>query len=485
MNSEIRQLEPKPVWDYFSNLNAVPRASKKEDQVIEFMMEFGRKLGLETSKDKIGNVLIKKPASAGREDRPTVALQSHLDMVHQKNAATDFDFATQGIEMILEDGWVRANGTTLGADNGIGVAYAMSVLASDDLVHPPIEALFTIDEETGMTGAKGLEGGVLSARYMLNLDTEEDTELCIGCAGGVDVVATGEYPTEEIPVDHTVLRLELTGLTGGHSGMDIHLGRGNSNKLMNRALVVLARECQARLVSIDGGGLRNAIPRESMVSVAIPQDQQSRAEELLSQLQKNLATEYRRTDPDLSVSFESWPLEPGSQAATCEMTLNFTRAIHSLPNGIYRLSPEVEGLVQTSSNLARITFNGGSYEVACLVRGSVDSEKLDLADAIVSCLEQIGAQVNKEGEYPGWAPVADSKVVGLMSDLYTELFKEEPNVMACHAGLECGILGRNYPDMEMISFGPNIRGAHSPDETVEVNSVQKSWKLLVETLARL
>lgn len=482
MITAIRELQPQVIWNYFSDLNAVPRPSKKEERVIEFMMDFGRSLGLSTSRDEIGNVLIKKPATPGKEDRPVIALQSHLDMVHQKNSATQFDFLNEGIRMLVEGDWVKAQGTTLGADNGIGVACAMAVLASDTLEHPALEALFTIDEETGMTGAKGLQGGLLKARYLLNLDTEEDTELCIGCAGGVDVVATGGYQREAIPSGYQCAEVVLGGLTGGHSGMDIHRGRANANKLMNRFLEEAARELQARLLKIDGGGLRNAIPRESKAVVAVKDG--SALKSMVEKFDQMLAREYATTDPDLSLQLGSLAAASG-ETATPEGGMQFVRAVHSLPNGIYRLSPDVPGLVQTSSNLARVVFEDGSFQVACLVRGSVDSEKTDMARAITCALEQIGAEVKSSGDYPGWAPKPDSQVVQLMKTIYSDLFGEEPQVLACHAGLECGIIGKNYPEMEMISFGPNIRGAHSPDEKVQVSSVQKTWKLLVETLARI
>lgn len=486
MTTAIRDLEPKAVWNYFSDLNAVPRPSKQEERVIAFMMEFGESLGLETKRDEIGNVLIKKPGTTGKEDHPIVAIQSHLDMVHQKNASTEFDFQTQGIEMYHENDWVKAKGTTLGADNGIGVACAMAILAADDLEHPPIEALFTIDEETGMTGAKGLKGGLMDAKYLLNLDTEDDDELCIGCAGGVDVVAEADFDTEGCPEGYSCLTLSVTGLTGGHSGMDIHLGRGNANKIMNRALRAAAQasESALRLSGIDGGGLRNAIPRESTSQFCLAQADVPKVEAALAKLSECLRKEYATTDPDLSLRVES-QRTCGDKSLSASKSMEVLRALYSLPNGIYRLSPEVEGLVQTSSNLARVVLENGHFKAACLVRGSVDSEKLDMAEAIACALEQIGAQVSQSGEYPGWAPKPESEVVKVMTRIYSSLFQEAPHVIACHAGLECGILGTNYPDMEMISFGPNIRGAHSPDERVQVSSVQKTWKLLTTTLAQL
>ncbi|MCA9793449.1 MAG: aminoacyl-histidine dipeptidase [Candidatus Eremiobacteraeota bacterium] len=476
---QIQELEPQALWRNFADLNAVPRASKKEERVIAFMQKFAQGLSLETQTDEVGNVLVRKPASAGLEGHPTVALQSHLDMVHQKNAKTEFDFATQGIDMVVEEDWVRARGTTLGADNGIGVAAIMALLASDEVAHPPLEALFTIDEETGMTGAKGLKPGWLEARYMLNLDTEDDRELTIGCAGGVDIVGQGSYATEAAPEGHQFWRLEVSGLTGGHSGMDIHLGRANANKLMNR-LLFEATARGARLASLDGGGLRNAIPRESVAIVAAPSGD---FPAYLQELGDTIRAEFASTDPDFAWSCQT--VEQVVPVLEQDFADRLLRVIYAIPDGIYRLSPEVEGLVQTSNNLARVEVTDGRYSLACLSRGSVDSEKMDLARAISCSLELLGAEVKTSGAYPGWAPAPEAKVVKVMRETYLEMFGHEPHVNACHAGLECGIIGKNYPEMEMISFGPNIRGAHSPDERVQISSVQKFWQLLLKTLTRL
>ena len=481
MSQAVRELSPSVLWNHFADLNEVPRPSKQEERVIAFMMDFGKKLGLPTERDETGNVIIKKPATKGLEDRPVLALQSHLDMVHQKNADTDFDFSAEGIKMVVEGDWVRAEGTTLGADNGIGVACIMSLLSSDDIPHPALEALFTVDEETGMTGAMGLEGGLLNAKFMLNLDTEDDNELCIGCAGGIDVMGSGSYEREPYDEDMAFFRLKLSGLTGGHSGMDIHLGRGNANKLMNRFLLAASAQLDLRLHTIDGGGLRNAIPRESVAVVAVPAADSESLKALVNEVAETYVDEYKTTDPSLSFVIES-PSDKPDYLATTEFTDRFFRAIQSLPNGIYRMSPDVDGLVQTSSNLARISVAEGSFDVQCLVRGSVDSEKFDMGEAVRAALELTWADVVFEGAYPGWAPKPESDIVKVMTDLYREMFSEEPHVNACHAGLECGILGQNYPDMEMISFGPNIRGAHSPDERVQVSSVEKTWKLLLKTL---
>lgn len=482
MATNITQLEPALLWTHFAALNAVPRPSKKEQKVIEFIRQFGLRLGLETSVDQTGNVLIKKPASSGMENRQTVALQSHLDMVHQKNAATRFDFATEGIRMYIDGDWVKAEGTTLGADNGIGVAAIMAILASNDIPHPPIEALFTIDEETGMTGAMGLKGGLLSAKTLLNLDTEDDRELTIGCAGGIDVTGSGKYKPEAAPAGVKAFKLTLKGLTGGHSGMDIHLGRGNANKLINRILYGGTHLYELRISSIDGGGLRNAIPRESFALVTVPE---GRIEDFLRFIgTKNdiLKSEYLTTDPGIQLLCE--PVEVPEYVLPKSFQKKLVRAIYACPNGIYRMSPDIQDLVQTSNNIARVLVQDGKFSVQCLTRSSVESEKMDLAESIQSALELAGAKVQFTGGYTGWTPRPESGIVQLMSHLYEELFQEKPSVNACHAGLECGILGQNYPGIEMISFGPNIRGAHSPDEKVQISSVQKFWRFLLETLKR-
>ena len=478
MNDSIRQLEPKALWNHFSDLNAVPRPSKKEERVIAFMKAYGEKLGLPTIVDEAGNVIIKKPATKGMEDKITVVLQSHLDMVHQKNAATPFDFDTQGIEMLVDGDWVKANGTTLGADNGIGVASIMAILESKDIPHPAIEALFTIDEETGMTGALALKGGVLSGSILLNLDTEADHELTIGCAGGVDVTAVGTYQSSK-PTHAQAVKITVKGLTGGHSGMDIHRGRANANKLMNRLLFQL--QSYIEIASIDGGSLRNAIPRESVAVVRVTD--KAKLEKEVKALEQVLKAEYQTTDPNLMVSLENCELPTIVLETQFQKQLLYS--LYACPVGIYRMSPDIEGLVQTSNNLARVIVKDGNYQFQCLTRSSVDTEKKDLQLAITSAFELLGAKVTASGAYPGWTPKPSSTIVNLMSELYKELFKAEASVSACHAGLECGILGTNYPQMQMISFGPNITGAHSPDERVQISSVQKFWGFLLETLKRI
>jgi len=483
MNQEILKLEPQSMWMHFSDLNAVPRPSKKEQRVIAFMKDFGNSLGLETLEDEVGNVIIKKPATAGMENRVAIVLQGHLDMVHQKNADTDFDFDTQGIQMVVDGDWVKARGTTLGADNGIGVASIMAILAADDIPHPAIEALFTIDEETGMSGAMGLKGGLLSGDILLNLDTEDDNEITIGCAGGVDVTAAGSYPQEDSGQENAAFLLSVKGLSGGHSGMDIHRGRGNANKLINRLLFLSAEHCGLRIGSLDAGGLRNAIPRESFAIVTVNESRAADFQEFISEQTAILKAEFATTDPGLKVVLE--PAEQPPTVLSADFQGKLLRAVWACPNGVYRMSPDVDDLVQTSNNLARVLVAEGNYQAQSLTRGSVDTEKMDLARAIRCTFELIGADVKVSGSYPGWAPRPNAPIVKLMSGLYEEMFHEKAPVLACHAGLECGILGANYPDMQMISFGPNIRGAHSPDEKVQISSVQKYWGFLLEILKRI
>ncbi|MBK7691256.1 MAG: aminoacyl-histidine dipeptidase [Bacteroidetes bacterium] len=482
MNQQVRTLQPTALWNYFCDLNAVPRPSKKEERVIAFAKAFGESLNLPTYVDEVGNVIIKKPATAGMEDRETIVLQSHLDMVHQKNADTDFDFLTQGIDMMVDGDWVKAKGTTLGADNGIGVASIMTLLASTDIPHPALEALFTIDEETGMTGALALKGGLLNGNIMLNLDTEEDNELTIGCAGGIDVTASGSYE-RNAPKNTSSFAIVLKGLTGGHSGIDIHKGRGNANKLMNRFLSTVAQTIPFELAWVEGGSLRNAIPRESKCVLVVPETSVEGLKNLVATYNAIYKMEYQTTDPNMQLLMEN--AEMPSQVLNTDFQYTLLRCLYACHHGIYRMSPDIAGLVQTSNNLSKVEVKDGKYSIQCLTRSSVDSEKTDLANALTAVFEMMGASISYGGNYPGWMPNPHAPIVTIMSNLYKELFGEEAKVSACHAGLECGILGTNYPHIQMISFGPNIYGAHSPDEKVQISSVQKYWSLLLETLKRI
>lgn len=482
MNEQVRQLSPSSLWNHFADINAIPRPSKKEQRIIQYMKDFGEKLNLKTYVDEAGNVIIKKPASKGMEDRATVVLQSHLDMVHQKNSDRIFDFDQQGIEMIVDADWVKANGTTLGADNGIGVAAIMAILSSNDIAHPPIEALFTIDEETGMTGALALKGGLLDGSIMLNLDTEEDNELTIGCAGGVDVTASGIYEQEPCELENG-FRIMIKGLTGGHSGMDIYKGRANANKLMNRLLLTISNKMELKIASIDGGSLRNAIPRESVSVLVVAETDVDDLKKSVSVFHELIKMEYHFTDPNIEATIEATDC-PGF-VLNASFQYQLLRSIYACPNGIYRMSPGIEGLVQSSNNIARVLVQEGNYSIQCLTRSAVDSEKTDLAQSISSAFELCGASMNYGSSYPGWEPRPDAAIIQLMTGIYQELYKEPIHVSAVHAGLECGILGTNYPAMQMASFGPNITGAHSPDEKVQISSVQKFWQFLLEILKRI
>ncbi|MFK8268995.1 aminoacyl-histidine dipeptidase [Capnocytophaga cynodegmi] len=483
MNQDIRNLEPQSLWGNFADLNAVPRPSKKEEKVIAFMMDFGKKLGLETLKDEVGNVIIRKPATKGMENRKKVVLQSHLDMVHQKNNDTIFDFSTEGIKMKIEGDWVKAEGTTLGADNGIGVAAIMAILQSNDIEHPDIEALFTIDEETGMTGAMGLKGGLLNGDILLNLDTEEDDEIDIGCAGGVDVTAFREYDQEEIPQDVVAYKIVVKGLQGGHSGMDIHKGFGNANKIMNRLLFDGFENFGLRISEINGGGLRNAIPRESTAIVVVDKIQNEAFEFEFKQLTEVIKHELQITEPNLSIALESTNLPENVMELGVQEGI--LRSIYTAHNGVYAMSKSISDLVETSNNIARVVVKDGEIKIHCLTRSSVESAKFDLANALRSAFELSGFEVEFTGSYPGWEPDVNSSILKVLKEQYERLFGEKPNVVACHAGLECGILGQNYPNVEMISFGPTIKGAHSPDEKVNIKSVQKFWKYLLEILKNI
>ena len=480
MNNDILNLEPKAIWKNFSALNSVPRPSKKEEKVRQFIIKFGEDLGLPVETDEVGNVLIKKAAYPGMEDRKKVVMQSHLDMVCQKNNDVTFDFDTQGIEMLIEDGkFVTANGTTLGADNGIGVATIMSILESKDIPHPAIEAFFTIDEETGMTGALGLKAGFLSGKILLNLDTEEDDELDIGCAGGVDVTATKAYTAEA--TNGTAFTLTLKGLNGGHSGMQIHEGLGNSNKLIARLLNV-GTEFGLQIAHMEGGSLRNAIPRESWAKIVIPTDKVDAFKTTYETLRAEIIEEYLTKEPKMVITLE--PTEATS-AMSAQDSKVFIQTVMTAFNGVYRMSPDVEGLVETSNNVARVEVIEGNVRVLCLTRSSIESGKEALAQTLKAGFELGGFEVKFSGSYPGWKANTHSEILELMKGIYITQYGEEPKVVACHAGLECGIIGTNYPGLDMISFGPNISGAHSPDEKVEIASVQKFWNYLLEILKEI
>lgn len=481
----ISELDPKDLWRYFEEINAIPRASKKEEAIVQYLMVFGKKHHLETQRDEVGNVVIRKPATEGKENRQVVILQSHVDMVHQKNADTDFDFSVQGIEMYVDGDVVRAKGTTLGADNGIGVATSLALLSADNMEHPAIEALFTIDEETGMTGAKALQPDFVKGKLLINLDTEEDDEITIGCAGGIDITASGAYNKNLIEGKITFLQISIGGLKGGHSGIDIHRGLGNANKLLIRLLHGVTQGSLAHIVEIDGGGLRNAIPREAKAHAVVLSEQKEGVQNILEAIREEIALEYASLEPNLAISFS---FEDDFEGVYGVMETSFQQhlvaALYAVHDGVFRMSPAISGLVETSNNLARVKVRDGKYEVMCLTRSSVDSSKRNLAIAIQSVFELLGATVVLSGNYPGWTPNPDSKLLHVAKEVYRQNFGDDAKIYACHAGLECGLISEKYPDLDMISIGPTIRRAHSPDEHVYISSVQKFWKYFTSLLER-
>ena len=483
MNDEIRDLQPKALWNNFADLNAVPRASKKEDRVIEFIKNFGENLGLDTQVDETGNVVIRKPATTGLEDRKTIVLQSHLDMVHQKNNDTKFDFDTQGIKMYVDGDWVKAEGTTLGADNGLGVATIMAILQSDDIQHPAIEALFTIDEETGMTGAKGLSPELLDGDILLNLDTEEDDEIGIGCAGGIDITALREYEEENIPDNSVGYKIVVKGLQGGHSGMDIIKGLANANKLMARLLYTAYRDFGLRVSELQGGGLRNAIPRESEAFVVVDKEDTNFFVQQMLMWIDEIKKEYASLEPNMDIGISE--AEINGKLMKVEDQMEIIKAIASAHNGVYRMSPEIEGLVEASNNIANVVVANGKAKIKCLTRSSVESTKSDLAHSLQASFELAKFKVKQSGEYPGWAPNPASEILKVLDEIYQKQHGEKAHIAACHAGLECGIIGNHYPDMDMISFGPTIKGAHSPDERASISSTQKFWDFTLEILKNI
>ncbi|MEI8136670.1 MAG: aminoacyl-histidine dipeptidase [Bacteroidota bacterium] len=484
MSQEIRNLEPKQLWNKFADLNAVPRPSKKEERVIAFMVNFGKGLGMETFIDDVKNVIIRKPATPGMENRKTIVLQSHLDMVHQKNTDTVFDFDKQGIDMYVDGDWVKARGTTLGADNGIGVATIMAILESKEIAHPAIDALFTIDEETGMTGALGLKSGILKGEILLNLDTEEDTEIDIGCAGGVDLTAIRKYKEVTTPGNVVGYAITVKGLNGGHSGLDIHKGLGNANKIMNRLLYNGFEKFSLQVAEINGGSLRNAIPRESNTKIVVAESSNDAFIKEFNNLSTAIKTEFKTMEPNLIIELAK--SETPKKVMDSEVQKIIIKAIYSAYNGVYRMSADIKTLVETSNNVARILIKDGEIFIACLTRSSVETSKLDLANALRATFELANCEITLSGSYPGWTPNVSSPILDVLISVYEKQHSgTKPSVVACHAGLECGILGTNYPNMDMVSFGPTIKGAHSPDERACISSVQKYWKYVLEILINI
>lgn len=480
----IHELEPQRVWRNFHSLTQIPRPSGHTQKVADFLVKFGKDLGLESFKDECGNVIIRKPATKGMEDRKGIVLQAHMDMVPQKNNDKKHDFTKDPIETrVVEkaDGpWLYANGTTLGADDGLGVAAAMAVLEAKDLVHGPVEALFTVDEETRMVGAKALKPGVLKGEILLNLDSETEGELYVGCAGGLDANVTMKFKEADMPKGFKAFKIIVTGLRGGHSGMEINEGRGNANKVMARVLLPILRDNGGKLVSINGGNMRNAIPREAEAVVAVAADKVDVLKEVVAWTESTLKSELARIDPGVKILIEP---AKAKKIIASNTGLKLVKALYACPSSVDRMSLEMEGLVDTSNNLAIVKTGEGVITVNTLLRGATDTLKNDLAEGVRAAFELAGAKVMFDGGYSGWSPNMESPILKTMIEQYEKLYGQKPAVMAIHAGLECGIFGGAYPHWDMISCGPTLKSPHSPDERCFIPSVEKWWNFIVAALA--
>jgi len=484
MKKILDTLQPTEVWRHFEDICQVPRPSKKEDQIIEFLIEFGKKNNLETKRDEIGNILIKKPATHGKENLKTVVLQSHMDMVCEKNNETEHNFDTDAIVPWIDNGWVKAKGTTLGADDGIGMAAEMALLTSKDIEHGPIECLFTVDEETGLSGAFALQPGFFDGKILLNLDSEDEGELFIGCAGGIDTLATMEYQKEEMPAGHFAIRIDVKGLLGGHSGDEINKGRGNSNKILNRFLWQINKKYNIRLANFNGGNLRNAIPREAFAVITIPSEFKENVRVDLNIYAAEMEQVWEINEPKLKITLES--VDKPDFVIDCETSNNLLDALYACPHGVFTMSSKMPGMVETSTNLASVKFTENeNILITTSQRSDVDSEKYNIAQMVGSALSMGGAKIEHTDGYPGWAPNPNSEILTVAAESYERLFKVKPIVRSIHAGLECGLFLEKYPEMDMISFGPTLRDVHSPDERINIETVDKFWKHLIDILKNI
>jgi len=484
MTQHITDLEPKRLYHYFNQINQIPRCSKNEQKVGEYLLSLAKEKGLESAIDATGNIVFRVPASPGKENAPTVILQGHTDMVCEKNKETDHDFSRDPIKMKINGEWIEAEGTTLGADNGIGVAAALAVLDEKDAVHGPLELLFTVDEETGLTGAQSLEKDFLNGRILINMDSEEEGELYIGCAGGKDTI--GEFPVvyQEVSPKYVPVRVEVSGLKGGHSGIDIHLGRGNAIKLLAVTLEKIYAEAPFHIATFEGGSKRNAIPREAEAVIYLNPESVDLVKDLADTLAKSFRSDYSSTDPGLDIRV-SEVSETFEKFFSLESTSTLIALLDDLPHGVIAMSADVPGLVETSTNLATVTTGNGSVVIGTSQRSSVDEERDATADTVAHKMTSAGAAVKNTDGYPGWKPDLNSKILKATKSIFTQYYEKEPEVKAIHAGLECGIIGEKYPGMDMISFGPTITGPHSPDERVHIPAIKNFYTCLLLILKKL
>ena len=483
MNESIYLLKPEKLWYYFAEVLKIPRPSKKEEKIVDYLKNFGDRHKLETILDAVGNVVIRKPGSPGLQNAPSVCLQGHVDMVCEKDADIDHDFDKDPIQTYIEDGWLKARGTTLGADNGIAVATMLALLEAKDIVHGPLECLFTVDEETGLTGAFGLDPTMLKSRILLNLDSEDDGEFFIGCAGGKDTVIELPVSKEDIPLGYVTLRLKVSGLQGGHSGDDIHRNRGNANKILNRFLWETAGKYGIRISFFEGGNLRNAIAREATGIFLVPAGHLRSVKSFAEQYLKDLRFEFRVSEPDLKIELEEF--ETPGFVLSKSLQDNLLNSLYACPHGVMAWSQDIPGFVETSTNLASVKMQNGKIRIATSQRSSIESAKDDICNMVASVFRLTGAHIEHSDGYPGWAPNPNSQVLELCVKSYEDLFGQKPVVRAIHAGLECGLIGDKYPGMDMISYGPTMRGVHSPTERLEISTVEKFWVLTLDLLQKI
>lgn len=483
MSIELTKLSPERLWYYFSEILKIPRPSKKEDKIIAYLLAFGKKHNLETLQDETRNILIRKPATPGLENLKSVVLQSHIDMVCEKNSDVEFDFDKDPIQAWIDGEWVKAKGTTLGADDGIGIAAQLAILEAKDIEHGPIECLFTIDEETGLTGAFGLKPGFLQSKILLNLDSEDEGELFIGCAGGQDTLINMSFKKDPTPQGFKSFKINISGLLGGHSGDDIQKGRGNANKILNRLLWNSARDFGLRLSVFDGGNLRNAIAREAFALVSLPANNVNAFIEYLNEYSSMARNEYKITEPDLMISWES--ATSPDYIVDLKSQDKLLNSVYACPHGVIAWSAEIPNFVETSTNLASVKTFNDYFQITTSQRSSVESAKNDICNRVASVFKLTGADIKHTDGYPGWKPNPNSEIVAITSKIYEDLFDEKPKVLAIHAGLECGLIGDVYPEMDMISYGPTIKGAHSPDERLKIDTVLKFWDLTINVLKNI
>jgi len=478
----INEFEPQLIWKYFEEITKIPRPSKKEGKIIEYLLNFGKEHGLETKRDTIGNVLITKPAVPGYEHYPTIVLQSHVDMVSEKNKDVVHDFENDSIQTLVDGDWLKAKGTTLGADNGIGVAAELAILASNDINHGKIECLFTVDEETGLNGASSIEPDFFSGKTLLNLDSEDEGEIFIGCAGGIDTVATFQVHLQKPDDNYFFFEINISGLRGGHSGNDIHLGRANANKLLSRFLWECLQKYDLFLSQIDGGNLRNAIPREAYAIACIPFEDKENLRIDFNIFVQEIEDEYNKVDPDIKLKLNSENAQPF--VFDKQSTSKLLNSLYACPHGVISMSKDIPGLVETSTNLANIKMSGeNKVVIGTSQRSSIESSKNDILQMVESVFILANAQSITHGDgYPGWRPNPDTKILKVAKNAYKELFGDDAKITAIHAGLECGLFLKKYPGLEMISFGPTMKDVHSPDEKLLIPSVKKFWEFLVKIL---